>query len=243
MQASDLYHKLVYRDILAYAIPGALLVSSVWVCLTPIRISDYELKTPDFLSIPQLLGLLGTGFIVAHLLAILPRSILQSEKRRRKSAEKAFKDDRIMALKPWLKEAFENVFGEGSWEGFNVARKTECIKQWVRAFDLQTDMYNRIGALRLFCENATLIVPLILFTLATRLNIANLSIGWSRCTLISLGVLFLLLAFWGGNEIRMLQDREAMIIFVRSYFRNRDSMIKIPTPEGALTDKNNSIGG
>ncbi|MCG3154409.1 MAG: hypothetical protein DKINENOH_01003 [bacterium] len=227
MEISAIYNRLIYRDILGYCLPGVVLISSALLAVSPISINGRTINLLEPLSTSKLIALLGLGFVIGHLVAVLPRKYLRAENniaQRSRRLERAYANFRIKAIEPILIEAFENVFGEGTWSKLDYLRKGQLVYRWIRAKNLHTDTYNRIESIRIFFENVTFSLPLTLFILATHVTIANLSNEISTSVLVILGIVFMILSIWGSRGLEMMEEREVIYIFIDYYLHDKEKV-------------------
>lgn len=224
MEISAIYNRLIYRDILGYCLPGVVLIASGLLAVSPISINGRTINPLEPLSTAKLIALLGVGFVIGHLVAVLPRKYLRAENniaRRTRRLERAYANFRIKAIEPILIEAFESVFGNGTWHKLDYLRKGQLVYRWIRAEDLHTDTYNRIESIRIFFENVAFSLPLTMFILATHVRIANLSNEISAGIFVILGITFMILAVLGSRGLEMMEEREVIYIFIDYYLHDK----------------------
>lgn len=224
MEVSTVYNRLIYRDILGYCLPGVILVAAALVAVSPITINDRTINPLEPLSTSKLIALLGLGFVVAHIVAVLPRKYLRAENnviRRTQRLEKAYKSFKIKAIEPILIEAFESIFGNGAWHKLDYLQKGQLVYRWIRAKNLHTDTYNRIESIRIFFENATFILPLTMFILANHVKIAGLPYEISLSIFVILGIIVMIIALLGSRGLEMMEEREVIYIFIDYYLHDK----------------------
>lgn len=224
MEISAIYNRLIYRDILGYCLPGVVLLASVLLAVSPMSINGRTFNPLEPLSTSKLIALLGVGFVIGHIVAVLPRKYLRAENnivQRTRRLERAYANYRIKAFEPILIEAFESVFGNGTWKRLDYLRKGQLVYRWIRAKNLQTDTYNRIESIRIFFENVTFSLPLTMFILATHIRIANLSNEISGAIFVILGIVFMILAVMGSRGLEMMEEREVIYIFIDYYLHDK----------------------
>lgn len=221
MNVASIYNRLVYRDLLGYVLPGSFLLLTIVISISPITIDGVIIDPLESFSIIKLLIVLGFGFILGHLVAVLPRQLLRIKIMRKKQIDLAIKSNRIVDVQELLKLAFARAYGENAWDKYDNMQRRNLMNRWIQAHNLYTDMLNRIESVRIFLENSTFVLPLSMVLISRNIAIGGLSEVTSATILIGLAVALGILSFGGCFNLCILEEREVVYVFVDDYIRSQ----------------------
>ena len=156
MEVSDLYQRFVYRDILGYALPGAIFSYSLVILLLPQKINN-----SIEINAATLFLLLGIGFMIGHIVSVLPRELLRKALANRiyKKLSEIIDISIYNEIIKFFDSNFEII--DKKWNDIKENnQRFMLIKRFVKAQGENIDHIERAESIRIFLENAIILIPI-----------------------------------------------------------------------------------
>lgn len=215
MDWRDTYNRLVYRDLLGYVLPGTIFVLCLTYALSIAGKQQGMILFLSSLSFPSLFLLLACGFLVGHILSVIPRQLPFREKVRTEMITKAFSHPRVERLGHVLQDAFKVEFS--ALGELTTPEKYELLARWVQANSKRTDLIDRLESLRLFFDNCRVILPLSILVLVRSVQIGSFDQTESSIIVGCLAILVFAICHIGHRGLLLRELREFILVFIDNH--------------------------